>query len=176
MVKVVSLLMAIVCMGASQPMTLDEKPSENVNLDAGIVTEVKPIKKPPYIDGGYDIYGETDGYVQPRFDEKSDGTIGEVGQKSDGTMGEVGQKDDGTIVGVGRKNESKVDVNALFENKKKQLDEKYSKLFYLLEREDQLSDELRKINEEYWKLKEMYDKEYKKLLCEWSKSYEIFSE
>jgi hypothetical protein len=35
MVKVVSLLMAIVCMGASQPTTLDEKPSENVNLDAG---------------------------------------------------------------------------------------------------------------------------------------------
>lgn len=165
MVKVVSLLMAIVCMGASQPMTLDEKPSENVNLDAGIVTEVKPIKKPPYIDGGYDIYGETDGYVQPRFDEKSDDTTGGVGQKSDGTTGGVGQKD-----------ESKVDVNALFENKKKQLDEKYSKLFYLSEREDQLSDELRKINEEYWKLKEMYDKEYKKLLHEWSKSYEIFSE
>ena len=66
--------------------------------------------------------------------------------------------------------------NALFENKKKQLDEKYSKLFYLSEREDQLSDELRKINEEYWKLKEMYDREYKKLLREWSKSYEIFSE
>ena len=81
-------------MGASQPTTLDEKPSENVNLDAGIVTEVKPIKKPPYIDGGYDIYGEMDGYVQPRFDEKSDGTIGEVGQKSDGTTGGVGQKDE----------------------------------------------------------------------------------
>lgn len=165
MVKVVSLLMAIVCIGASQPTTLDEKPSENANLDASVVTEVKPIKKPPYIDGGYDIYGETDGYVQPRFDEKSDGAIGGVGQKSDGTTGGVGQKD-----------ESKVDVNALFENKKKQLDEKYSKLFYLSEREDQLSDELRKINEEYWKLKEMYDKEYKKLLREWSKSYEIFSE
>ena len=161
MVKVVSLLMAMLCTCASDPATLEEKPDQDILHGSSVVTEVKPQKKPPFIDGVYDIYGETDGYVQPRFEEKEDGTTGGAGQNDDGTTGGAGQK---------------VDVDALFENKKKELDQKYKKMFELSEREDELSDELRKINEEYWKMKESYDREFKKLLREWSKTYDLFIE
>ena len=105
---------------------------------------------PPFVDGNYDFFDQTNGGVQPRFERKDDGTMG----------------------GVGQKEENVTDANALFESKKSELDKKFERLFELKAREDQLSDELREVSDEYWKMKECYDREYKKLLHEWSKSYD----
>ena len=100
MVNFLSVIMALITLGSSQVATLEENYSAVLEKSDAITMQEEKLQIPPFVDGNYDFFDQTNGGVQPRFERKDDGTMG----------------------GAGQKEEKVTDANALFESKKSRCD------------------------------------------------------